>query len=426
MRKIIGRISRAFFRVRDATRRYGILRAFTRAVEILIAEFPRFVKRILFFKSYVTTIKKLEEIISSHKGFIDFFPAPMGWNTIWFQRFQHFSLQAARLGGLALYGGFPPFMDKDLNVYKEVAPNLYVFDAMDWWVRRRIFHKLEIISQPRVMRIQSVDLGTTLTDIQEAVKKGFKVIYEYIDEISIEITGPVPEMIKQRHEAILRNEDIFIVATSDQLYENVSLYRTKNFILSANGVDVEHWRIPKGKPPEDLKPALNGGIIVAYHGTLATWIDYDLLRMIADNGRYNLLLIGHQHDDTFTQSGLKKHPRVYYLGGKSYFELNLYAAYYDITILPFKKTHMTDAVSPVKIFEYMALGKPIVTTDLRECKKYESCLVAKNIGEFMQLLLMAEKISKKSSYLRLLRKEATENSWENKTKEVLKMVGIYE
>lgn len=426
MKKIISRLSRIFFRIRDAIRRYGVLRAFTRTLEIFVAEFPRAVKRIFFFRSYINRIKHLEEIISSHKGFIDFFPAPMGWNTIWFQRFQHFSFQVAKLGGVSLYGGFPPLMDKDLNVYKEVIPNLYVFDAMDWWVRRRIFYKLENISQLRIMRIQSVDLGTTLIDIQDAVKKGFKVVYEYIDEMSTEIIGPVPEMIKQRHEAILRNEDIFVVATSDQLYENVSLYRAKNFILSANGVDVDHWRVAKKNPPEDLKPALDGRIIIAYHGTLAAWIDYDLFRMIADDGRYNLLLIGHQHDDTFSESGLKNHPRVYYLGGKSYFELNLYAIYYDITILPFKKTHMTDAVSPVKIFEYMALGKPIVTTDLRECKKYNSCLVAKNNEEFMQLLRKAEKDSKNLSYLKILEKEAKENSWENKTREVLQMVGIHE
>lgn len=424
IRKLSQQIKRIFFRTREALRRHGPWGAGIRAVEILSAEIPRSAGKILYRRNYLSKMEQLETIISSHNGFIDFFPAPMGWNTIWFQRFQHFSLQVAKLGGVALYGGFPPLVDKDLIVYKEVMKNLYVFDAMDWWVRRRLFHALENTSQPCMMRIQSVDLGTTLDDIQEALQGGFKVIYEYIDEISPEITGPVPEMIRQRHEAILRNEGIFVVATSDKLYENVRLYRAKNFILSANGVDVEHWQIPKGKPPEDLKPALDGNIIVAYHGTLATWIDYDLLRMIADDGRYNLLLIGHQHDNMFAKSRLKEHPRVYYLGGKSYFDLNVYAAYYDIAILPFKKTPMTDAVSPVKIFEYMAARKPIVTTDLHECRKYRSCLVAKDNMEFMQLLHHAQKLTRDPSYLNLLSQEAFENSWENKTREVLRMVGI--
>ncbi len=423
-KKLIQRAGRMLFRIRDAVRRYGLWRAVTRTIEILIAEFPRTARKIIFRAAYLRKMKALDEIISNHNSFIDFFPAPMGWSTIWFQRFQHFSLQAAKLGGVALYGGFPPMIDRDLFIYREVTKNLFVFDAMDWWVRRRVFQALENTTQPRVMRIQSVDLGTTLDDIHEAVQNGFKVIYEYIDEFSSDITGPVPEMIQQRHEALLKNEDVFVVATSDQLYKNVTSYRTRNFILSVNGVDVEHWRAPKGSPPEDLKPVLDGKIIVAYHGTLASWVDYDLLHMIADDGRYNLLLIGHQHDDAFTQSGLKTHPRVFYLGGKSYFELNTYAAYYDITILPFRKTQMTEAVSPVKIFEYMAARKPVVTTDLHECKKYKSCLVAGSNSEFIQLLHRAEELVDNPPYLALLEKEANENSWENKTREVLKMVGI--
>jgi hypothetical protein len=85
---------------------------------------------------------------------------------------------------------------------------------------------------------------------------------------------------------------------------------------------------------------------------------------------------------------------------------------------------MTEAVSPVKIFEYMAAQKPIITTDLHECKKYRSCLIARNNKEFIQLLRRAETLADDPSYLKLLNKEANENSWENKTREVLKMVGI--
>lgn len=44
-------------------------------------------------------------------------------------------------------------------------------------------------------------------------------------------------------------------------------------IMSTNGVDLENWRIPKGQPPVDMKPAFTGNTIVAYHGALANgWI----------------------------------------------------------------------------------------------------------------------------------------------------------
>jgi glycosyltransferase involved in cell wall biosynthesis len=217
---------------------------------------------------------------------------------------------------------------------------------------------------------------------------------------------------------------VIVVTTADQLYEEVGRHRSRNFLLSTNGVDVDHWRIAKGNPPEDLKPALTGRVIVGYHGALAKWTDYELLRMIADEGSYELVLIGHEHDDELPKSGLKAHPHVHFLGSKSYFDLNTYAVYYDIAILPFRKSELTEAVSPVKIFEYMAARKPIVSTDLRECRKYKSCLIAETNEEFMAQLKRAVELRDDPDYLKTLDREANENSWRAKTVEMLKMAGV--
>ena len=153
-------------------------------------------------------------------------------------------------------------------------------------------------------------------------------------------------------------------------------------------------------------------------------MDYDILRAIADEGSYELVLIGHEHDAAFGKSGLKGHARVHFLGSKTYFDLNNYAVHYDIAILPFKKTELTQAVSPVKVFEYMAARKPVVTTDLRECKKYQSCLIAGTSLEFMEQLKRAAILRNDPGYLSLLDKEAGENSWEKKTLEILRLAGV--
>ncbi len=381
-------------------------------------------KKVLHRGTYNRELEQLDALIAQHTGFFDLFHVPMGWNTVLFQRFQHISLQTAKLGGLALYGGHP-VVDRGMTVYKKAVDNLYVFDATNRQVVQRIFQALEKQPQPRILRVQSIDLITTEQDVQRFIDQGFIVVYEYIDEITPAITGNIPDTVYQRHASILKDERVIVVATSDQLFEEVQRFRSKNFILSTNGVDLDHWRIAKGEPPSDLKPALTGNLIVAYHGALAKWMDYDILRAIADEGSYELVLIGHEHDAAFGESGLKGHPRVHFLGSKTYFELNKYAVHYDIAILPFKKTELTQAVSPVKIFEYMAARKPVVTTDLRECKKYQSCLTAGTATEFMEQLKRAKTLRDDPAYLSLLDKEAGENSWEKKTIEILQLAGVH-
>jgi glycosyltransferase involved in cell wall biosynthesis len=234
----------------------------------------------------------------------------------------------------------------------------------------------------------------------------------------------MPDLIFKRHEALIRDERIIVAATSEQLFENAQKYRSKNLLLSTNGVDIEHWKNKSVEPPNDLKSALTGRIVVGYHGALAKWIDFDLLYMIADHGDYELVLIGYEHDQEFEKSGLKKHPRVHFLGNKSYFDLNLYVSYYDIAILPFKKTKFTDGVSPIKIFEYMAASKPIVATDLRECRKYQSCLIAKTKEEFILQLSTAINLRNNPDYHSTLDGESKESTWYIKAIDVLDMAGI--
>lgn len=420
---VLSRPRELLTRVRTSIRTHGLPGAILRGFGVIGIYLFYPIKKRLFKSRYDRELKELEMIIDLHKGFFDLLHIPMGWNTMLFQRFQHVSLLSSQLGGVALYGGHPT-VDHELFVYKKVAENLYIFNATDHQIVERILQALEKKQQSCVLRIESIDLVTTVEDICDFIRRGFKVVYEYIDEISSGITGNVPELVHRRHEALLKNEQVIVVATSDQLFEEVQRHRSRNFLLSTNGVDPDNWRIPKGVPPQDMRPALNGNTVVGYHGALAQWIDYDLLRMIADEGSYELVLIGHEHDDEFLKSGLKDHPRVHFLGSKPYIKLNSYAIYYDVAILPFKKSNLTEAVSPVKIFEYMAALKPIVSTDLRECKKYRSCLIAENNQEFMMQLKRATELKNDADYLNILDTEARDNSWEHKTIEILKLAGV--
>lgn len=81
-----------------------------------------------------------------------------------FQRFQHVSLQSAKLGGIAIYGGHPPWIRHFLFTKR---PNLYVFKATDQQITDRILAALEKKGSSCILRIKSIDLVTTAEDVEK-------------------------------------------------------------------------------------------------------------------------------------------------------------------------------------------------------------------------------------------------------------------
>ncbi len=373
--------------------------------------------------AYERNLARLTARILAADHFVDVFHVPMGWHTPLFQRFQHMSQQACRLGGLALYGAHP-LVDRDVFVFEEVQPRLLIFDATDARVSEAVLSSLRAAHCPVVLRLQSIDTATTPEEVDRLVSTGSHVVYEYIDELTEHITGSVPPFVYERHRKLLKDERVFAVATSDKLYAEVRAQRSQRCLLSTNGVDPETWQF-EGPAPLDLQPALRSGRpVIAYHGALARWIDPELLEAIALSGRYELVLIGFEHDKALRERGVLQLPCVHFLGSKPYAQLPAYARCYDVAILPFTRNAVTEAVSPVKLFEYMAAGKPIVTTGLPECRKYRSCLIADSPEDFLAQIDRALALRTDSGYLAILRDEARANSWTQKATELYRALGV--
>ncbi|GAV12380.1 glycoside hydrolase family 99-like domain-containing protein [Paenibacillus sp. NAIST15-1] len=357
-------------------------------------------------------------------SFIDIFHVPMGWNTPLFQRFQHLSLQAGNIGGISFYGAHP-LVDKDIEVCEFVTPTLCVVNLDNYEVKRRLFEILDRKSGLKIIRLQSIDLATTIDELKAFQDKGYAILYEYIDELTPQITGNIPKFVFDRHEYVLKNENISIVATADKLFDQVKPYRERNMDMITNGVDYDHWDIDRNsiKCPADIQEVVNEEkIIIGYHGALAQWIDYSLLKRLADDKRFILLLIGYEHDDHLQESGLLEYENVKYIGSKPYSDLSQYAAFYDIAILPFIVNDITKSVSPVKIFEYMAQQKPIVTYALPECLKYKSCLISYTQDEFIDNINKAIELRYSEEYCAVLKQEALENTWKAITEKSIDLV----
>src|SRR5690606_270983 len=103
--------------------------------------------------------------------------------------------------------------------------------------------------------------------------------------------------------------------------------------------------------------------------------DLDLVKALAtQHPDCCVLLIG--ADTVNDQSRLLKLPNVIFTGEVPYSQLPYYLHGFDVCLLPFKVIPLTLATNPVKVYEYLSAGKPVVTVDLPEMAQFEGLVHA--------------------------------------------------
>ncbi len=386
---------------------------------------------ILYKLSYVRGIHKIREFFvardlekifenNSNKpvilslSFID-------WNVPLYQRPQHIAMELAKQGFLYFYHT-RNYYDY-LNGYEHIGNNMYLTNRFD-----ELLDKID--SKERYIHLYSTNMYEEDDErIKLALKKGFKIIYEYIDEISEKISGQkIPKFVLNRHERLLRDEEnVIVIATATKLYNDVAKYRKKNFKLVTNGVVYEHFNNIKKIVPKEMKVVVNEKKpIIGYYGALASWFDYKLVKEVAKLRKdWNIVLIGWDYDGSLGKSGLRNIENIHIIPSVPYEILPTYAQWFDVCTIPFVINEVTESTSPVKLFEYMALGKPIVTTAMPECKKYKSVIIAENKAiKFVESIEEGIKDKENKEYLKVLKEEALENTWERKGNILVEMLEI--
>jgi glycosyltransferase involved in cell wall biosynthesis len=124
------------------------------------------------------------------------------------------------------------------------------------------------------------------------------------------------------------------------------------------------------------------------------------------------------------ESDILSLPNIHWLGPRDYSQLPNYLRHFTVATIPFLINNITLATSPIKLFEYMAAGKPIVTSDLPECRKYPGVLVARNPKEFIQHLERALTLTHDSGYIQQLYETARENTWEARVNQIIRALEI--
>lgn len=422
-------------KLRNLTKKYGLSGTVKKAMGYIYSNYM--VKLSLMERLYVALNRKkfiegIDRILEKNSyDRIVVWRSSFGWNVPLYQRPQHIFSNFARQRTLVFYE-VTRFTD-DVKRIKKQADNLYLVNYANTAFSKLLFCELEKRNVPRYVQFYSTDWTIPAERIRQYKDKGYGVIYEYIDDLSPHLAGTaeLPVNVKDKYEMAMSDKDIFVVVTAEALRRDVVSKRGDGrLICSSNGVDYKHFHdeiAPDFELDPDFEKILQKGRpVIGYYGALARWFDYELLREINKTGKYEFVLFGIKYDDSYDKSGISQCGNIHFLGSKPYDVLQNYAAHIDVLTIPFLINDITKATSPVKLFEYMALNKPIVTTDMDECRKYNSVLIGHSHKEFIELLDRAVSLREDKEYMELLDKEALENTWQEKAACILEELKRFE
>lgn len=402
-------------------KKYGIVGFIKKVASYLSANYlSRFSLDVFLRKSHHRS--EIRQMLQGEYDRVILWRSSFGYKVPLFQRPQHIARNLAKQGCLVLYE--VTTMTDDVKTMQRQDDNLYLINFNNALFAKLLMQELDHVTKPKFLQLYSTDWTLSMADVQQYLDRGFGFIYEYIDHISSELSGTsmLPKAISDKYDYAMTHKDTYVVVTADLLKDDVVAKRgTENMAFSSNGVDYDFFQTYEDGysfEPEFQTILDLGKPIVCYYGALAKWFDYELVKKIAATDKYSVVLFGVKYDESFDEK-LKGTKNVYFMGPRDYSVLKYYAKCCDVLTIPFLVNDITRATSPVKIFEYMAMHKPIVTTDMNECRKYDSVLIGKTHEEFIALLDKAMTLREDADYIAQLDYDARSNDWSQKARAMI-------
>lgn len=233
------------------------------------------------------------------------------------------------------------------------------------------------------------------------------VIYDCMDELSL-FKG-APQQLIDNERTLLSQADIVFTGgkslyeSKQQLHDNVYCFPSsvdqEHFATALNGIAI----------PDDISQIPSP--IVGYFGVIDERIN---LELISESARLlpnvSFVMIGPLAK--ISENDLPRLSNLHYLGMKSYEQLPAYLKAFDVAMMPFALNDATKFISPTKTLEYMAAGKPIISTRIKDVERdYQHCVaIVDSVQDFCDAVqnIKIDKSSRMSSYAEIL----SNTSWD--------------
>jgi len=204
-------------------------------------------------------------------------------------------------------------------------------------------------------------------------------VYYCVDDYS-HLPGVNGDAIRTMERELLRKVDVAFF-TSKKLY-NDKKHLTRNPNYSPHSVDYAHFSRAQTddlRVPEDISHLRSP--IIGFVGLVEKWMDLDLINYLATKRmEWNFVFIGRIATDI---SSIDL-PNVRFLGFREYRIVPSYLANFDVCIIPFKNNQLTNFINPIKLKEYLATGKPVVSTYMPELEDNKKLIgIANDYDDFL-------------------------------------------
>lgn len=235
--------------------------------------------------------------------------------------------------------------------------------------------------EPNVIWLSHPSQAASLMTVRSDLIRCYDCMDDYVEMIrKVARLRSTVKFMEAKHNEILEKADI-VFASSSKIELNCRSY-AKQIIRVPNGVDFQHFQdvahCESRRNGTTVKP------IVGFWGHISYWVDFELIAKISEQRPdWTIRMIG-ECNDTGILERLKERPNIDLVGPVDYKQLPEHACEFDVCILPFVTKGLGESVNPVKMYEYLATGRPIVSTNIPEVRPYSPPIrIARDAYEFV-------------------------------------------
>jgi len=191
---------------------------------------------------------------------------------------------------------------------------------------------------------------------------GVKVVYDCMDD-HLAFVGQGTPALDAAEQRLVRRADLTLFSSATLAERVRSRAAVRRFEVVNNGV--ADSLLQRESLPPRVARAVNDAPVLGYFGTISHWFDWPLvLRLLDALPTAQLQLAGP------LETPLPRHPRIHYVGILPHAALAGFVARCDVLLMPFVVSQLIAAVDPVKLYEYVAFGRPALAPHYSESERF--------------------------------------------------------